>query len=645
MSQTRIVLLLATLLAPVFGAAPSPAAQAGSPSLGSARAAAPLIARPIDLGVGTGFSSAGTHMSGLVAVAEVFDARGFKQLAYARLDQPTPGLQHLDDRPGNNPQVSRVVDIDLPFVVGTHMAGTASYRGWVYDLDTGQAHDVEGLGGFLAYATAVDGETVVGSAETDPGWSHAYAADARTGGSVRDLGTLGGHSSQANAVSGPVVVGASGRSDGTSGAFVARLDGDPSLVDLGTLGGPDSGATAVDGRVVAGWADVPSGVEHAFATDLDGSGGLVDLGTLGGTTARASDVDGDVVVGAATRSDGSNASWWAELGAGGGLHDLGTLASDQTPPRVSGSFVVGTRETVAGRRGFVVDVDGGQSLDLAPLPGHASTAATDVDGNVIVGTSFAPDGTSRAVAWTISRQGPPAFDFARERYRAEEGARAQVTVVRSGDPGPGRTVRYRVTSARGGATAGTDFEPRTGTLRFSPGQTRATLRVRLRQDDRREGPERVQLRLDDGPAAVLVIRASDQRPDTHVRVGSRGPWAADDRVRLGVRPGDPGRFQVRLGHEDGRGLARVQMAARSNEPRGVKIRWFLGRREVTDAVTSDRGLSLAVPPSAKAAPVLTAALRTPRILAPGARKVVEVKTIWRGDDRASDLVRIRVGRR
>jgi probable HAF family extracellular repeat protein len=645
MSQARILLAVVTLLTTAVTTMPVTAAQAGSTTRARERAA-PLIASPIDLGAGTGISSAGTHVDGSVAVAAVFDARGVKQLGYARLDEPIPVLQPLHDGPGYNSSLTYVADVDLPFVVGTHLAGTASYRGWVNDLATGQVYDVEGLGGMLAFAAAVDGDTVVGGAEPNTGWAHAYAADARTGGSIRDLGTFGGRFSWAYDVSGPVVVGSADRGDGTSGAFVARLDGDASLVDLGTLGGPDSGATAVDGRVVAGWADVSSGVEHAFATDLDGSAGLVDLGTLGGDRAWPSDVDGDVVVGTATRADGSDASWWAELGAGGGLHDLGTLASDGPgPPRVSGSFVVGTHETAVGRRGFVVDVDGDQSLDLAPLPGHVSTAAADVDGNVVVGTSFASDGTSRAVAWTLSRQGPPAFDFARERYRAEEGARAQVTVVRSGDPGPATMVRYRVYEARGGATAGADFRPRKGTLRFASGQTRATFRVRLHQDDGREGPERVQLRLGDGSAAALVIRASDQRPDAHIRVGGRGPWAAHDRVELGVRPADPAAVQVRLGHEPGRGTARVTMVVRSTDPKGVVSRWFLGRRDVTSMVTSDQGLDVAVPTRSRRAPVLTARVRTPRLLAPGARKILEVKAIWRGDIRASDLVRIRVTRR
>jgi uncharacterized membrane protein len=643
MSLARIVLTMSVLLTTAVATLPAATARAGSTSQSRVRAA-PLIATPVDLGAGPGSSSTGTHVDGPVAVAALTDARGIRSQGYARLDEATPNLQPLYDGPGFNSSLTYVVDVDLPFVVGTHLVGTASYRGWVHDLDTGRVHDIDGLGGFLAHAAAVDGETVVGGAETGTASSHAYAADARTG-SVRDLGTLGGRTSQAHDVSGALVVGAADRSDGTRGAFVARLDaGDAPLADLGTLGGPDSGATTVDGSVVAGWADVSLGVEHVFGTDVASRTGLVDLGTLGGDRARPSDVDGDLIVGAGTRADGSSASWWADLGAGGGLHDLGTLPSLQGAPRVSGSFVAGTHETTAGARGFVVDVDGGQSLDLAPLPGHVSTAAADVDGNVVVGTSYASDGTSRAVAWTISRQGPPAFDFAHERVRAHEGNRARITVVRSGDPAPARTMRYRVSEIRGGATSGTDFKPVRGTVRFAAGQTRATFRVPLRQDDSREGPEAVRLRLVNGSAATLLIRASDQRPDARLRVGSGKRWRTNDRVRLPVRPGDPGDFQVRLGQEPGRGKAKVTMNVRSNDPKGVSIRWFLGRRDVTAVVTSKQGLEVAVPAKTKGSPILTAHVRTPKLVADGRSKVVNLKTTWRGDAPVSDLVRVRVGR-
>jgi uncharacterized membrane protein len=645
MSLARIVLTMGAVLTTAVTTLPSTAANAG-PAARSRERAAPLIATPVDLGVGTGTSSVGTHVQGPVVVAEVLGERPNPGLAHARLDEPTPGLHHLSDLPNSphNATLTWVVDVDLPYIVGSRQAGTASYRGWVHNMTLGDAYDVQGFGGFLAFASAVDGDTVVGVAEVD-GAGHAYAADARTGGSVRDLGTLGGNMSQASDVSGGVVVGSARRSDGTTGAFVTRLDDDASLVDLGALGGLDSAARTIDRGIVAGWADVPSGVEHAFATDLDGPPGLVDLGTLGGDQVRPTDLDGSLLVGTATRPDGSEASWWADLGGAGGLHDLGTLPSGQRPPKVSGSFVAGTHETATGRRGFVFDVDGGQTLDLAPLPGHLSTAAADVDGNVVVGTSYASDGTSRAVAWTLSRMGPPAFDFAHERVRADEGARARVTVVRSGDPGPARTVRYRVSEIRGGATAGTDFKPVKGIVRFAAGQTRATFRVPLRQDDSREGPEAVRMRLGNGSAATLVIRASDQRPDARVRLGSRKKWVSNDRARLQVRPGDPADFQVRLGHEPGGGKARVTMDVHSNDPKGVTIRWTLGRRDVTAAVTSKQGLDVAVPAKAKRAPVLYAHVRTPKPLAAGGSKVVKVTTTWHGDVPVSDHVRIRVGRR
>jgi probable HAF family extracellular repeat protein len=486
------------------------------------------IAVPRDLGTGTGTASWSYGLAGRVVVGRM-DGVGLPFFQYD-LDTPGASMQVLDDQGFYPSSFSSFADADGPYVVGTQQAGTASQRAFVFDLRSQVSTQIPGLGGMAAYASAVDRGVVVGGASTSDFRLHAFAYDVEGAREVIDLGTLGGPESTAYDVSGTTVVGKSDRLDGTSHAFAVDLDapGRP-MTDLGTLGGAESAATEVSGDVVAGWAEVPGGAHHAFAVRVPSpssgtSDPLVDLGTLGGDTSYATGVDGNIVVGASTRADGSTGVWWADMGAVPVvLHDIGTVGAGS--PAVAGGRVIGTRQTSAGERGFVLDVATGSFLDLDPLPGHVRTAAADVGGDVVVGTSYAAGGagTARATAWTLGTVASPSFRLARKRTKVSEGTTARIKVVRSGDVRQAVDVRYRVSGTRRGATAGKDFRKRRGVVRFEAGQVQAFIRVRIRDDRIREGRERARVRIRavtpgttvTAPRkAWLVIRASDRRSVT-----------------------------------------------------------------------------------------------------------------------------------
>ncbi|MEU2391412.1 hypothetical protein [Streptomyces sp. NPDC007369] len=273
-------------------------------------------------------------------------------------------------------------------------AGAVQYA--VQDLGT--------LGGTRSKATAIDGNTVVGSSLTSgDAAEHAFAYDLRRH-TMTDLGTLG-HSSRATGVEGDWVVGESDLSaDGPTHGFAYDLR-TRRLVDIGTLGGSSTNITGLDGDTVVGTSSLPGdSVTHAFAYSLR-TRTMTDLGSLAGPSGEstAAAVSGPVVVGSSSLP---NTPAPAKHGFAYDLRtrtmtDLGTLGgSSSTANDISGSTVVGQSRTAGnGLTGYAYDLRTGIRTDLGPhfLTAQLISGSTVVGGDGLLASSFDLKTHTRAV--------------------------------------------------------------------------------------------------------------------------------------------------------------------------------------------------------------------------------------------------------
>ncbi|TDU73928.1 hypothetical protein [Streptomyces sp. KS 21] len=255
-------------------------------------------------------------------------------------------------------------------------AGSVQYT--VQDLGT--------LGGTRSKATAIDGNTVVGSSLTSgDAAEHAFAYDLRRR-TMADLGTLGG-SSRATGVEGGYVVGESDLSaDGPTHGFAYHLR-TRRLVDIGTLGGSTANITGFDGDTVVGTSSLSGDVvTHAFAYSLR-TRTMTDLGSLAGPSGNstAAAVSGAIVVGSSSLPDtpASTKHGFAYNLRTRTMTDLGTLGgSSSTANDISGSTVVGQSRTAGNRlTGYAYDLRTGIRTDL----GSRFLTAQLVSGNTVVG--------------------------------------------------------------------------------------------------------------------------------------------------------------------------------------------------------------------------------------------------------------------
>jgi probable HAF family extracellular repeat protein len=514
----------ARFLAAAFTAASLVVAVIATPMSGSASAASTteadggaagsnLTVTTHNLGALDGRYSRAEAVSGSVVVGWLRTASGdFHAFAYD-LAAAEPVMHDLGTLGGAD---SDAVAVDGTVVVGTSDTASGERHAFAYDLAAAEPvmQDLGTLGGRNSVAAAVDGTVVVGWADTASGDLHAFAYDLAADGPVmRDLGHLGGPYSRATAVDGDVVVGVSAAGDFynpgdpeyQAHAFAYDLAADePVMQDLGTLGGSASIATDVDGDVVVGWSHTTANPTHAFAYDLAADVPVMeDLGTLEGDSfSEAVAVDGGMVVGESVPTGRYYPSAVAyDLAAPEpAMRDFSALGRSKSwATGIAGDVVIGgwrrgwplARVT---KHAFAHDLGAEDPRSLVLGTWRGSTAE-DVDGNVVVGSRTY--GSSRkyyATAWVLRETSRPMFGFRRFQDQVKEGVgRVRVRVERYGRTDRAVTVRYRTRSST--ATAGKDFVSASGKLRFAPGVTSRSFRVKILNDRRAERHEDLVLQL------------------------------------------------------------------------------------------------------------------------------------------------------
>jgi len=561
---------------------------------------------------------------------------------------------------------SIAADVDAGIVVGRSATRRGAIRAFAYDLRRGGMQNLGTLGGASSSASAVDGRVVAGSAALGPHRMHAFAYDLRTD-SMRDLGTLGGPSSSAVAVDGDVVVGTSYLPTDSGGAmhsFAYDL-GAGSMRDLGTLAGKDTYAVAVSGKVVVGYSytNVPNSY-HAFAYDLS-TQTMHDLGTLGGLQSAATDVDGDTVVGWSLLGDNTYHAFAYDMSTGA-MQDLGTPgdAPGSLAVAVDGDLVVGMYgwgsrtqlEQEDGGAGFAYDLRTGTFRRLPPAPGSDTSVARAVDGGTVVGrvNTFRADEIqqtmvlhdAQAAAWNLGI----GFDTVIVKVSEAAGTR-RLVVRRGGDTTSAATVSYARQS--GTATPGTDFLLQAGELTFGPGETTRTIPLTITDDNRREAGESIVVSMTpQGPGTLMgtptrmtvIIRPSDQRPDGQISTSPSTGYAGNNvynttgerqtRTRSATR-GQTRTFYARI-YNDGN-VRNVFALTGTRPPRGAKVRYLLGGKDVTAAMRSEAGVRLAVAPDRSG--LVTVRIEVGPRAAIGTRKHALVTATWHGDSSRADTVR------
>jgi probable HAF family extracellular repeat protein len=238
---------------------------------------------------------------------------------------------------------------------------------------------------FTAYGIGADG-SVVGSGTNADSQGRAFVWK---DGATTFLPTLGGPSAYATAINGSTVIGASMSGDFTRG-FVYH--GGDDIRSVGTLYGGDSIAYGINARgQVVGDSTDASGNDRAF---LYSGGTLTDIGTLGGTDARARGInDAGMIVGGSQPGPGfPNDGAHAFLYHDGVMHDLGTLGGG-----FSWAYAINDAGQVAGYSLTAGDAawhpflySGGVMHDLGSFGGDYGEAHAINAAGVVVGYSSSP---------------------------------------------------------------------------------------------------------------------------------------------------------------------------------------------------------------------------------------------------------------
>ena len=267
---------------------------------------------------------------------------------------------------------------------------------------TATARDLGTLGGEDSFATAIDGDIVVGAAMTATGRYHAFAYDlgAATPAMI-DLGTLGGTSSEATDVSGDIVVGVSRTGPRSSARFFYYDLGaaEPTMVDLGigfgsTIYG-DRWGPFIDDGVIVGQADMGASDQDAPSVRLRREGRLTEIGQPRNARRRARRSVQLRDCCRRRRRRGTSTTHARESDRRGFAYDLYA----QTPRMINIGAVAPHdvhERVIVGYRGLPSDPSGQRGraffyrLD-APAPstvlfGPARSDAKAIDGNVVAGS-------------------------------------------------------------------------------------------------------------------------------------------------------------------------------------------------------------------------------------------------------------------
>ena len=278
--------------------------------------------------------------------------------------------------------------------------------------------DLGTLGGANSTAEAIDGNLVVGSAQTKRGAWHAYVLDLGSPDPQPvDLGTLGGRSSSATDVSGTVVVGTSRmeqRRDGTHLFAYDLSDPGAGMIDLGRQGGTIYGEPSgpfVDDGLVAGQIGSRSGSRTiAFSYDLHAARPrVVRYGTLGGFDSAAFAVENGVVVGfAQVRGDEPQAFVVRARALNPRMVPLGPPGVASYGLDVDAGLVVGRFWARNGSRALAFDL-AERKPALQKLGGGVGSAIA-VDGGVVVG-SASPSGQTHPAVFDLQPTDTPVVDL------------------------------------------------------------------------------------------------------------------------------------------------------------------------------------------------------------------------------------------
>ncbi|MCZ4123289.1 hypothetical protein [Streptomyces sp. H39-S7] len=298
---------------------------------------------------------------------------------------PPPSVWYSADDLGTlGGTTSSASALDGDTVVGTsQLAGDATRHAFAYQL---HSHTMTDLGtlGTSSQAVDVQGAYVVGtSALSDGGPVHAFAYSLPKH-RMADIGTLGGSSADVAGISGRTVVGSSSLPGDTVAHAYAYDLNTRTMTDLGSLAGPagSSSATAISGSIVVGTSTVPGApgaARHGYAYDLT-TRTMTDLGTLGGTYSTAHAVSGHTVVGQSRTAGDSDVHGYA--------YDLGTGIRTDLGPDLKIGQIVGGR-TAAGSDSLVAFTFDLVTHTIVTIPGRGVTEVNAMTGNLLVGNIFA----------------------------------------------------------------------------------------------------------------------------------------------------------------------------------------------------------------------------------------------------------------